>query len=196
MKWKDSQNSHSYFPRGSKTALDISEPWAPSDLACPSTPAIRLPTPHHTRIWKLTPLRFLLSPLLLVNEGLLYYTMIMETMTHWVILIWVRIEKLKAPLVFSIGRKIWKILKNLKTNFLKLLHHQDLLVTVPSLILIIFIDSAETWYYPIPHAECSTIEESWTIWKRTISEYWVNHHWLEKQQLRANRARFGECGHQ
>ena len=32
-----------YFPRASKTELDISEPCTPSDLAGPSTPVTRLP---------------------------------------------------------------------------------------------------------------------------------------------------------
>ena len=40
------------------------------------------------------------------------------------------------------------------------------------------------------------IKEHWTTLKKAISEYWINHHWLEKQKLRVNRARFGEAGHQ
>ena len=32
--------------------------------------------------------------------------------------------------------------------------------------------------------------------KKAISEYWMNHHWLEKRKLRANKARFREPGHQ
>jgi len=32
--------------------------------------------------------------------------------------------------------------------------------------------------------------------KKVILEYWMNYHWLEKQKLRANRARYRESGHQ
>jgi hypothetical protein len=59
-----------------------------------------------------------------------------------------------------------------------------------------FTQFAETWYYSIPDAERERIEENWTTLKKAISEYWMNHHWLEKQKLRANRARFREAGHQ
>jgi hypothetical protein len=40
------------------------------------------------------------------------------------------------------------------------------------------------------------IEENWTTLTRAILEYWMNHHWLEKQKLRANRAGFREVGQQ
>ena len=59
-----------------------------------------------------------------------------------------------------------------------------------------FTDSAETWYYSIPDAERIRLEENWSTLKKAISEYWMNHHWLEKQKLRANRARYRESGHQ
>ena len=59
-----------------------------------------------------------------------------------------------------------------------------------------FTQFAETWYYSIPDAEHERIEENWTTLKKAISEYWMNHHWLEKQKLRANRARFREVRHQ
>ena len=59
-----------------------------------------------------------------------------------------------------------------------------------------FTDSVETWYYSILDAECIRLEENWTTLKKAISEYWMNHHWLEKQKLRANRARYRESGHQ
>ena len=59
-----------------------------------------------------------------------------------------------------------------------------------------FTNFAETWYYSIPDAEHVRIEENWTTLKKAISEYWMNHHWLEKQKLRVNRARFKEAGHQ
>ena len=59
-----------------------------------------------------------------------------------------------------------------------------------------FTQFAETWYYSIPDAERERIEENWTTLKKAILEYWMNHHWLEKQKLRANRARFREAGHQ
>ena len=49
-----------------------------------------------------------------------------------------------------------------------------------------FTDSSKTWYYSIPDAEHIRLEENWTTLKKAISEYWVNHHWLEKQKLRAN----------
>ena len=55
---------------------------------------------------------------------------------------------------------------------------------------------AKTWYYSIPDAERVRIEENWTTLTKAISEYWTNHHWLEKQKLRANKARFREAGHQ
>jgi hypothetical protein len=32
--------------------------------------------------------------------------------------------------------------------------------------------------------------------KKAISEYWINHHWLEEQKLGANKARYREPGHQ
>ena len=60
----------------------------------------------------------------------------------------------------------------------------------------IFTHCAETWYYSIPDAEHKRIEENWTTLKKAISEYCMNHHWLEKQKLRANRARFREASHQ
>ena len=59
-----------------------------------------------------------------------------------------------------------------------------------------FTQFAETWYYSIPDAEHEKIEENWTTLKKAISEYWMNHHWLEKQKLRANRARSREAGYQ
>ena len=59
-----------------------------------------------------------------------------------------------------------------------------------------FTHFPETWYYSIPDAERKRIEENWTTLKKAISEYWMNHHWLEKQKLRANRVRFREAGHQ
>ena len=59
-----------------------------------------------------------------------------------------------------------------------------------------FTEFAKTWYYSIPDAESERIEENWTTLKKAISEYWMNHHWLEKQKLRANRARFREVRHQ
>jgi hypothetical protein len=55
---------------------------------------------------------------------------------------------------------------------------------------------AKTWYYSIPDAERVRIEENWTTLTKAISEYWTNHHWLEKRKLRANKARFREAGHQ
>ena len=64
------------------------------------------------------------------------------------------------------------------------------------IILRRFTNFAETWYYSIPDAEHIRTEENWTTLKKAISEYWMNHHWLEKQKLRANRARFREAGHQ
>ena len=59
-----------------------------------------------------------------------------------------------------------------------------------------FTEFAKTWYYSIPDAESERIEENWTTLKKSILEYWMNHHWLEKQKLRANRAMFREAGHQ
>jgi hypothetical protein len=59
-----------------------------------------------------------------------------------------------------------------------------------------FTNFAETWYYSIPDTECVRIEENWTTLKKAILEYWMNHHWLEKQKLRVNRARFRQAGHQ
>jgi hypothetical protein len=59
-----------------------------------------------------------------------------------------------------------------------------------------FTDSAETWYYSIPDAERIRLEENWTTLKKAISEYWMNDHWLEKQKLRVNKARYREAGHQ
>jgi len=32
--------------------------------------------------------------------------------------------------------------------------------------------------------------------KKAISEYWMNHHWLKKQKIRAHKARFREAGYQ
>ena len=59
-----------------------------------------------------------------------------------------------------------------------------------------FTPFTETWYYSILDAEHKRIEENWTTLKKAISEYWMNHHWVEKQKLRTNRARFREAGHQ
>jgi hypothetical protein len=58
-----------------------------------------------------------------------------------------------------------------------------------------FTQSAETWYYSIPDAERSRIEVNWITLKKAISDYWMNHHWLEKQKIRANKVRFRESGH-
>ena len=58
-----------------------------------------------------------------------------------------------------------------------------------------FTQLAETWYHSIPDAERSRIEEHWVTLKMEMSEYWMNHHWLEKQKIRANKARFREAGH-
>src|SRR5882762_7584186 len=57
-----------------------------------------------------------------------------------------------------------------------------------------FTGSAETWYYSIPDYERVKGEVSWSCLRKIISGYWMNHHWLEKQKLRANRARFREVG--
>ena len=59
-----------------------------------------------------------------------------------------------------------------------------------------FTHFTKTWYYSILDAEHERIEENWIMLKKAISEYWMNHHWLEKQKLRANRARFREVRHQ
>ena len=59
-----------------------------------------------------------------------------------------------------------------------------------------FTHFTKTWYYSIPDAERERIEENWTTLIKAILEYWMNHHWLKKQKLRANRARFREAGHQ
>ena len=59
-----------------------------------------------------------------------------------------------------------------------------------------FTNFTETWYYSIPDAEHIRTEENWTTLKKAISEYWMNHHWLEKQKLKANRDRFREARHQ
>ena len=53
-----------------------------------------------------------------------------------------------------------------------------------------FNNFAATCYYSIPDAEDVKIEENWTTLKKAILEYWMNNHWLEKQKLRVNRARF------
>ena len=58
-----------------------------------------------------------------------------------------------------------------------------------------FTQSAETWYYSIPDAKRSRIEENWITLKKAISDYWMNHHWLEKQKIRVNKARLREAGH-
>ena len=73
---------------------------------------------------------------------------------------------------------------------------QDVQLELGKIVPQRFTDSAETWYYSIPDTECVRIEESWTTPKKAISEYWMNHHWLEKQKLRANKARFRKTGHQ
>ena len=59
------------------------------------------------------------------------------------------------------------------------------------------INFSKTWYYySILVAEGIRIEEIWTTsgLERSILEYWMNHHWLEKQKLRVNIARFIEAG--
>ena len=59
------------------------------------------------------------------------------------------------------------------------------------------INFSKTWYYySILVAEGIRIEEIWTTSgiERSILEYWMNHHWLEKQKLRVNIARFIEAG--
>jgi hypothetical protein len=73
---------------------------------------------------------------------------------------------------------------------------QDVQLELGNIVPRRFTDSAETWYYSIPDAERVRIEESWTTLKKAISEYWMNHHWLKKRKLRANKARFRETGHQ
>jgi hypothetical protein len=37
---------------------------------------------------------------------------------------------------------------------------------------------------------------NWSSLRKVISGYWMNHHWLEKQKLQANKARFREASHQ
>lgn len=59
-----------------------------------------------------------------------------------------------------------------------------------------FTNFPKTWSYSIPDAERIRIEENWTTLKKAISEYGMNHHWLENQKLRVNRARFREARHQ
>ena len=59
-----------------------------------------------------------------------------------------------------------------------------------------FNNFSKTWYYSILNTEHVRIEENWTTLKKAILEYWMDHHWLEKQKLRANRARFREARHQ
>jgi len=46
-----------------------------------------------------------------------------------------------------------------------------------------FTSSAETWCYSIPDYESVKAEVNWSSLRRIISEYWMNHHWLEKQKL-------------
>ena len=54
-----------------------------------------------------------------------------------------------------------------------------------------FTNFAETWYYSISDAEHVRIEENWTTLKKVISEYWMNHHWLEKQKLTVGQTGLG-----
>jgi len=70
--------------------------------------------------------------------------------------------------------------------------HQELGKIVPRR----FTRSAETWYYSIPDYEHIKGKVNWSCLRNIISGYWMNHHWLEKQKLRANKARFREVGHQ
>jgi hypothetical protein len=58
-----------------------------------------------------------------------------------------------------------------------------------------FTSSAETWYYFIPDYEHVKAEINWSSLRKIISGYWMNHHWLEKQKIRANKARFREADH-
>ena len=59
-----------------------------------------------------------------------------------------------------------------------------------------FTSSAETWYYSIPDYECVKAKVNWSCLRNIISGYWMNHHWLEKQKIQANKARFRETSHQ
>ena len=57
------------------------------------------------------------------------------------------------------------------------------------------IGKAETWYFSISEVNRTRFEENWGNLKKGIADYWMNHHWLEDQKMRANKARYREAGH-
>jgi hypothetical protein len=66
--------------------------------------------------------------------------------------------------------------------------HRELGAIVPRRLT----GTAETWYYSIPDRTRRKVETNWDMLKKAISDYWMNHAWLESQKIRANQARYRE----
>ncbi|KIY61400.1 hypothetical protein CYLTODRAFT_320961, partial [Cylindrobasidium torrendii FP15055 ss-10] len=56
-------------------------------------------------------------------------------------------------------------------------------------------DDAEAWYYSLPRNVRNTAEEAWESLRSTITDYWMNRKWWEKQKKRARTAHYREQGH-
>ena len=54
--------------------------------------------------------------------------------------------------------------------------------------------SAETWYWSLPIAYRSRIEENWDTLRTAIGTYYMNRKWLDRQKGKANRAYYRETG--
>ncbi|KZS86483.1 hypothetical protein SISNIDRAFT_393534, partial [Sistotremastrum niveocremeum HHB9708] len=55
--------------------------------------------------------------------------------------------------------------------------------------------SAESWYFSLPEANRLEAQVSWGSLRDTISAYYMNRSWIDKQRARARVARYREPGH-
>lgn len=55
--------------------------------------------------------------------------------------------------------------------------------------------AAESWYWSLPLSYRNKIEVSWTTLRGTISRYYMNRKWLDKQKAQATRAYYQEASH-
>ena len=56
-------------------------------------------------------------------------------------------------------------------------------------------DAAAAWWYSLPLDHRQLVTSDWDALKREIRSYWMNQSWIEKAQIRANRARYREPSH-
>lgn len=56
-------------------------------------------------------------------------------------------------------------------------------------------EDAEAWYYSLPRNVRGEAEQNWESLRTTITDYWMNRKWWEKQKKRARNAHYREQGH-